>query len=379
MPRQYKFAQPDVRVPYYKEHDLVNFTIPTIPGAAVVPGSVVMSADLQVRTGVVNYGSTPTGTLKTDDVQISFDSMAGVSCLVGSLSSATQQGTLDNIYDYPRFVKAYKLSTQFNEANMANDLYQSSQAQMGEDDFVDHTLSKMSAADGLIPIQHRPVCSLTTCSAPISMDKYGSLKISMTLNSVQKALFGPDNASTVGYWLSNIVLHYEVVPDTGFPDPMFQRFQTSRFNVNSAQVSINENIPGLSNSFLCSFLLASDETSYTVNCYKCAVVPSVDRVSFSLSGADNVKVGFPIESNEYIEKLAQSALGVPGQNSLRLSKQQKKNAENDGYLIGLNFGQLWNLSNNAFSLILNSDLNYGADNDLSRYIGYTVFRSIGKL
>lgn len=379
--RQFNYVIPVTGDRYFKASETINFEL-TGPGNALKPGSLYMTGDLEVRTGVTTYGAEPTGTGLNDsggDTDVKLDEYAGAHSLFHRFDSAVDQGSLENISYYPRLIRQLVENKAFNEALM-NESDKAMALIMGEKNFENRSISALTPTDGKIKFAIRPLIALNSCNAPLSFDRAGVVKVSAYTNTVQEALYGDDNSSTVGYWLSNVKLWYEVVPDANPDAPVtFQRYQMVSSTVNSNNVNISHLMPGLTNSMYSSYILTTEAASYTANSLKTAKLPKVSRVTFAFNDADNVRVSYPVENNEELEMLAQRAISVDGPNSLRLSRQQQANARNEGYGIGISFGQLVNTSKNKFDLNIISESSGGVDNDARKYYGYLYFRGIAQL
>jgi hypothetical protein len=380
MPRMNRFTPPTAKRSYWKADDVADFEL-TVDGNALKPGSMYISGMLQVNSGVTTYGSSPSGTaLKNDNSfkDVKLDEYAGAHSLFWRINSETDQGIIENLDNYPRLIRMIAECNGFNEGFM-NESDKAMGLMLGEKNFQQRALAELTTTDNKIPFVIKPLCALNTCNAALAFRRSGLMKVSVRLASVAQAFYGADNSSTIGYWVSDLKLHYEVVPDDGNNNPItFQKFQQIPHNLNSANANISSLMPGLSNSMCASFLLTSDDHSYTANNLKTAHLPLVTRVTFAFNDADNVRVSYPIESNEELQLLAQRALGVDGPNSLRLSRQQQRNADSEGFLIGVVFGQLVNLTRSKFDLQIRSDTTNGVDNSSSKYTAYLYFRGIGQ-
>ena len=211
-------------------------------------------------------------------------------------------------------------------------------------------------------------------STNLSFSALGKMRLRARLASVRQALFGADcSALLTTFSMSNLQLHYKVVPPNPNPgQTMFRIFNDTVRPVNSNNVNLNAQMPGLTSSFSSHYVPASDEIDFTKDGYRTAVLPNVQRVQFAYSGNDNLKIAFPLETREEIQMNYQLSLGNPnaGLNSLLLSARQLANGQNFGFGIGLNFGQLQSLVKTLFSLNIISDVS-----NVAPFTAYLFFRS----
>jgi hypothetical protein len=232
-----------------------------------------------------------------------------------------------------------------------------------------------------IPFCFRPMITLNSSSADMPFRRTGLVKVSTRLAPLSDALFGEDWNSTCGYWLSDLYLHYEVVPDDGNNDPItMQYFQTVPRPIDSTKATISAVVAGLSNSMACSFLKGTLQSDlYLYNQLQRSVLPQVTRVTFAFNDADNVRLAYPIENNEELQLNYERSLGVEGTNSLLLSKQHQVSDCAQGFGIGISFGTLKNLTNSKFSCDIQTAPGSDAPSSTNRYKSFSYFRGIAQM
>lgn len=384
MPRSYRQIFPVAKRDFYIANDVADFEL-TSENNSIKAGSIYISGKVRVRTGVDTYNNTVTSAtsgsgLTTQDVKL--DAYAGVHSFFRRFNCETAQGTLENIDNYPRLMRMIAEATMHRD-NSCNESDKQMALQSADVDRAESfTLAQLSTNDLDVPFCFRPLIAFNSSSADIPYRRTGLMRISLRFAPLNEALFGSDWASTGGYWISDLQLHYEVVPDAGSNDPIiFQIYQHVPHVVNSNNANISSLMAGLSNSMSASFLQARLENdSYVNNLLQTCKLPDVTRVTFSFNDSDTVRVAYPIENNEELELNYQRSLGVDGVNSLFLSKQQRYNGSTSaddttsGYGIGISFGTLKNLTNSKFDLNIQAGADGATTNN--KYRAFLYFRSI---
>lgn len=343
----------------------VDWDIPN-EGMDIQYSSLYITGKLAAQQGGTNIG--------TADIQ--YNRHAGIHGFFRQFSSSTTGG-IENLNNYGHMVTMLSENSSFYQELFA-ETDKNMELRVGEQSFTTQILKGQTATDYAVAFAFKPIIALNFSMDAkgqplnLSFQSLGTIRLRTRLASVRQALFGADcSAANTTFSISDLQLHYQVVP-AGKPQPTtFMIFNDTVRPVNSNNVNLNAQMPGLTSSFSSHFIPVADETDYTKDAYRTAVLPNVTRVQFAYNGNDNVKIAFPLETPEEIQYNYQLSLGNTGVNSLLLSSRQLPSEENSGYGIGLNFGQLQSLIKTTFSLNILSSVS-----NLAPYSAYMFFRSL---
>lgn len=381
MPRQYRVAFPTPKLDYYIANDTPEFEL-TPETSSLKAGSVYVTGKLNVRRNVTNYNNSPSGDIIDTAERVYLDPYAGVHSLFRRWNTAIAQGTLENIDEYPRLVRMIAECTMYKD-DMTAESDKQMALQCGQREF-GHTVLLPAVGDDpySMPFAFRPLITINSSSADIPFRRSGMTSITTMLTPLPEAFFGLDYDDTCAYWISDLTMHYEVVPDDGNNDPItFQLFQNIPRTIESNTSNIEALVAGMSNSMACSFLQSSLlDQPFQNNYIQTCVVPNITRVQFAFNDSDNVRIAYPIENNEELELNYERSLGVEGTNSLLLSRQHRTAAYSEGFGIGISFGTIKNLTNGKFSLSIQCDPDQAdSPGSLNTYRAFLYFRLLAQL
>lgn len=375
MVRQHRTLFPVSKRTNYIANDVVDFDF-TSENNSVKAGSVYLSGSLQTRTGVTTYNETISGTYLDQNADVGLDAFAGAHSLFRRINCETSQGVIENLDNYPRLVRMINECNMYKD-DLANETDKQMELRGGQDDFGKVLIKPLGQGEtGSVSFAVKPLIAFNSSSADIPFRKVGMMRLSLRLASLAEALYGDDWSASGGYWIQDLQLHYEVVPDAGGDAPIvFQKHQNIPHTINSNNANVSSTMAGLSNSASASFLRASLESdSYKNNLLQTSVIPNVTRVQFGFNDNDSSRVAYPIESNEELELNYQRSLGVDGPNSLLLSHQHKSQDKSEGFGIGIPFGALRNLTTSKFDFTVQTSGSSPSNAD--RYRCFLYFKSL---
>lgn len=295
------------------------------------------------------------GNAITKDTNVLLDPKIGISCLFRQVTSELNGQVLEQINDYPTYVKA---------------LFE---ARTYEWDYVsqsDRNLSLMTASESIMPAFLArntdtgtpgnnlkvyvpfsvPLYNLTNSSDDDISSQKGIQKITIMLNQVTKGLYGSDVA-TCTYQIRNLKLKYIQVSDNGNKAVVCRKKTIIErpLTTDNAQYSIST--PLVVNAISCVF---KDKTiDNTDNNYTLQSLPNLQRVAFDFNN-DNQR---PIEYDltNLVEWLSnyKDSWGLPIRSNDDFSLlDYYANGENFG--IGLNFNEAVDLSKNHWQMNIQS-------------------------
>jgi hypothetical protein len=264
-------------------------------------------------------------------------------------------------------------------------------------------LAGRSAGDGFTPVSLLLDTVMNNASAPFSNKAVGQINIRLVLASDDAVLWGTDFvAGSTGYVIKNVHLRYQWLPDDGKVAPISVReIVTYTTTLDSNTQNISTSVSGLCSSVAVSFLSQDDANSYSQNKLKCPPPPGippkgartgaassavdtghygVEKVYYALNDTETALVGFVIESREEILKnalevfnngLDNESLGVIYSSLIR---RMNNDFNSDGYLAGIPFAGLVDLSVNRFGCELETECS-----NTDKWNSYFFFNSIKQI
>lgn len=302
--------------------------------------------------------------------------------------SCSAGGTIENLNNYGHIVTAMSESSHFYQ-ELFSEIDKSMELRVGESEYTTEILKGQYTDDGAVAFAFKPLIafnfSMDKNGLPtdLSFNSLGTMRIRGRLSSVLGALYGEDcSGANTSFQINDLELQYRVVPPAKVSGPTsFLIFNDTSRPVNSNNVNLNAQMPGLTSSFSSVYIPVVDEVDYKKDSYRTAVLPNVTRVQFAYNGNETTKIAFPLETREEIQYNYRLSLGNSGLNSLLLSSTNRPAIDNHGYGIGLNFGRLKSLIKTTFSLNILSGVSNvpplnAADSNRGPYTAYMFFRSL---
>ena len=215
------------------------------------------------------------------------------------------------------------------------------------------------ALTGGIPLRASPdfsikprIC-LNGGSGIVSHDRSGDITVSFNLNRNYAALFGVNMGSSVKYALKDLRLTFNSVPDDGSKEPIALR---SRININQSMQSsasnINVSVPAVCDAVSCSFQVQAERNTPSFNNTVLHQVPNLKTTQWMFNDSTNTGVSYQIRNPSELVDRAINSFVDSSKNSLDTARL----ANGDGFMIGLGFGELIDLSRQRFSVELVSDV-----------------------
>lgn len=345
----------------YQAFDSVDFVM-TFENMALLPNSVRIKGDLQI----VN-----------PDADVAMDSSVGAHCLFQSIQTSFQSiGNVENFQEYPRYVK------MVSDVTMRPDDHNNSEATC-ELRSPDNSISSLclqgcasnrsATNSALLPVDFsiRPKFCLNNMSGPLNFSKSGAVRVNVKLARDEAAFFlVNDQTGDIQYKIQNLRLCYL----TAAPAKSNKVSMRTKLNIKQSVLSqfanVSTKVPAVCNSVSCSFQPQSDENNKLKNNTKTCVLPNVQELQFLFNDNQDEYVTFVIKDraellDRYIESFARS-----GSNNVSLEKLH----HNQSYGIGLNFGQMIDLSNQKFNVQITSDVK-----NTYPYTLYMYFHSIASV
>jgi hypothetical protein len=348
--------QPENSKALYGEYDNVDF-VATFENRKMVLNSVRLEGRLRVKQGTSNLNGE----------KVYLDPAIGIHSVLDSVQTVFQnKGTVENLTSYARYVGMVEDSTTSNLDMMNSENVCEMKAPMkqmmpcvlqGETDDVVGTENDPNS------FSFKPAFVLNTASSVnngglgMSYDKSGAIRITFSLARNANVLFGNVNSSTK-YELSDLRLVFVSVPEDGVKN---QTVHKTKFHIKqsvlSSRTNIASKVPAVCSGVSCSFITQSKENALTSNTNEREQFPELHQLQFLFNNNTNEYIAYQLEDQEevllrYIESLRDTKHS-------RMSLTNLKG--NHSYGVGLHFGgELVNLSNQTFNVVLNSN-----DNNIS--------------
>ena len=373
----YQSIQPETQKDTYNPGDQIDFLL-TFENMKLLLNTLRFE-------GVVNV--TQDGNpINTDDIK--FDHLTGIHNFIDQITVETQnQGLIENLTEYPRYVR------MISDCTMNNDQTFSSK----------HTPELRVADECLAQSMCVPInpYGLTTTNTEVSNSKdfssklffclnnaymdpakpdpaqlqlsykrSGAVRITITLNTVFKALYGDDCDTDTSFNLTDLVFSYQTVDDDGKNVPVFLRSKINiRQNIQSKLSSISTKVPAAAcTSVAMSFQPQSDYNQDDVNNQSTATLPDLNEVVFTWNDASNRYITFPLRDRSEMLLHYLKSLGSSGVNNVTLNNLKNNNS----FGLGAELGLPVDLRNQKFNVMIDCDNVSSTD----PYLVYLYFNNL---
>lgn len=351
----------------FSEFDLIEFSL-SFEGRKMVANSIRFECDLRVQKANVDLSATD---------NIKYDSHVGGHSFIESINTETQkQGVLENIQEYPRYVKMLSSSTMnrddmFNSENICE--------MRTADDVISRailrgTLTKYgNTINNDNDMSLKPNFCLNNVVSPdgdntIRFDSTGVIRVSLQLNRMFGALYGPGVDSTVTYAIKNPRIVFRSIMDDGKQSKLSMRTKMNiKTTIQSGLANISTRVPAVCNSVSCSFQEQSRENTATYNNVSMNQLPNVRELQFLWNDSSNQFVNYVIRDRVEVLERFLTSFRDTGHNNASLQMLKA----NQSYGIGTSFGEFLDLTSKKFNINITSDVSNALP-----YVVYMYFHSI---
>lgn len=374
----YHIVEPQNVKPQYQEYDTIDFNL-SAQGRKFVGGSVRLCGDVVLSI----VGDASNSTLLSKNV--CYEGFVGSHSWIDLVSTSFQTtGMVESILDYPRLQSAKSQATLSKE-DLNSSLYVCENRVPGND-FASAMLkgytdiSKGSSSNPYVPAFSTPLdfaVKLDICINNCLGDnllpyaKTGDIRVSLKLAGNRYVLYGDSNiGGTITYQLKNLKMMYQSVPDTGKYSPSYpMRINASiKQAILSSYANITAKMPMVCDSMFATFLVQTDDNNALANGLANQRPPLVNRLEFIWNDSFSQEITYALTSeqeilNNYIKSVAKQV----GSNNAQLNTL----SSNQGYGIGLDFGQFVDMSKSKIGINILSGVSNAAP-----YIAYLFFSGI---
>lgn len=339
----------------YPEFSVVDFNV-TAEGRKMVMNSFRLVGKLNA------YSTGTTRVIKTDD--INFDGSIGAGGVIESIQTeiANLGGVVESFNGYGRYVGMSQDATRTDLDLINGDAVCEMKTPMKT--FTKCLLAgEKSAGATNVKLEPnsfsiKPQFILNTAvgvddpnDLTMSYNKSGNIRISITLARNFAFLFGADVDANTSYELTDLRLEFMSVPEDGKPNKTAHKVKYMvRSSLESGSANIQAQVPALVNACSISFIKTSNENVGSHNNYRREVLPNLTSVQYLFNNATNEYIQYRIDNRAEWSKRAIESFRDTKHSELTL----KDFAGNHSFLLGLNFGEFINLTNQTFSVQLES-------------------------
>tara|TARA_Y100000004_G_scaffold194907_1_gene260667 strand:+ start:926 stop:2065 length:1140 start_codon:yes stop_codon:yes gene_type:complete len=343
----------------YVEFDQVDFNL-SFEGRKMVVGSLRLEGELEVRyDGRTLDDTTVVDGSQINEKYISFDGAVGAHAFCESYTTSISGGRIiENLTEYPRYVKMATTATEGrSDMNNSKNICQlkapldemTVMYMKGEDMASPYTPAVRCNPDFSI----KPLICLNSGSGNISHKKTGDVRVSLQMNRNFGALGGVDNTSKTTYAIRNLRLRYLSVPEDNKDESVVLKTKLNiKQSIQSSFANIQTKVPALCTAVSVSFLEQANENSAKYNNQELNQIPNLSQTQFMFNDSTNTLITYLIKNNSEVTQRYIDSFLDTGRNTLTTADL----VNNNGRGVGLDFGQVIDLSQQRFSLQLTSEV-----------------------
>ncbi len=377
----YHQVQAENQKQFWKENDTIDFIL-SFENRSLVCNSVRFEGNIRVSSAVADTPLT-----SAEDVYL--DNKIGIhSVIQSSVVQFQNQGVVENLTEMPRFVKqnteGTKSDNDMNSSDMVSELRSGDKA-ITKLQIQPQVPKDYGGASGghitSVPSQYitdpsfsiKPQFCLNKVmgnNINLTYTQSGAIKVSLTLEKNLGVLFGRDVDTNYNYILKNCKMCFMSVP-MGKPQPLtMMNTLCLKNSLTSAFSNTSSKVPAICNSVSCSFMRQSHEYSTDFCNTALEQPPNIKSMSYLFNDATNKFISFQIEDRVELYTRGLESLNGNGVNSVNLTKL----SANKSCIVGINWEQYIDLSNQKFNIQVNSDIN-----NVESYILFMYFHSVIKV
>ena len=323
---------------------------------------------------------TPSSTVATQlaTAECAVNSKVGHHSYFDSWSCESMAGVLETLNSYPRYVN---MST--SSSHGANDFFNAVSNAEGKSfcnrvgkTVLQPTMSAnaINKAQFLTPVNFsiRPqICFNSMRGGDWSFDQRGYIRISCNLARNTNALFGSGTDGGTKYVLKNVRLEFQTVPEDGKKEKIIaESYVLIKSVVNSSLHNLSAKVASSAcHGVAVSYLRQENENAIKQDSLKLDILPAPDSITYLFNSSTQKYLTYSITNRNEMVSLGVQALQGDHHN---ISKGDNLSS-NQGYLTGLPFGEVLDLSNEKVS-IQTATSNIGIN--LQPYNQYAYFLTI---
>ena len=334
----FKSIQPRNLLPSYNPGQEVNFDL-QFPNEALKANSVYLTGKLHMA---------PVGLIGDEKY---FDPLVGCASFMENVIIKCDSGLFSEVItNYSRLVKVKNLGMSPDEASQG--MKNSAELVCGN---LEHTTlliqNTCANGDAVLPFSHRFHNALNSMVGDLDYSRTGRITLSFKLPIIQKCVFGA--TAPTSYTLSELEVHYMTVP-AGSPSVSVMVVNDTQKLISTTNSTVYNTFTQKIDSCLLTFAPTTVETDASKNSLVCSN-PNINKLQFAFNNQSNQLVAYSLENQEELLLSGYSVLANKGMSAdirtkLTLAVQDPSHNFTDGYLVGLQLGQLEDFRTNALSV-----------------------------
>ncbi len=350
----------------YNEFEVVDF-ICQFPNRKMNLNSVRFEGSLKFKNEA--------GAELTDQI-CQMDSLTGGHSLFESIQTFVNGQSIDMIHNYPRMVKMITAASE-NQSDMNNahnvcelkapDNGITNALLQGITPPTDPTVSQRVDPD----FSFRPLIALNSGAGTLGYDKTGDMMVTLTLARTFALLHGNDVNSKVTYSIQNLRIRYSSSPMDDNNDPVVLKTKIAlKQSVQSSFANVQTRVPAVCTAMTASFQVQANENTAVNNNTDLNKVPSLTQTQFLFNSSTNTLISYILKNDSEVIDRAIGSMLDTGRNALNVQTL----ANNNGFLLGIDFDDAISLAQKSFSVQLQSSIS-----SLVPMVMYMYFHSFVEL
>jgi len=375
---RYHSVQPMNKKSTYTDFDNVDFLISAV-------GRKVVGNSIRIVGNVTVY---PEGTTSQLSETVSYDGLTGSHSWFSSIvTSCSTVGQIENLNFYPHMVASmarasvaretlfnsqYTVENRVPDSRMSDILLKGTTFGAGTN--YDATLTR--PMDFAVKLNFCLNNFLAGTDSNIAYAKTGDITVSLIVARSVSVLFGT-STNNIGVdrniTLSNLRLIFTSVADDGkYPSAYQMRVASSlKQSLQSSYANISTLAPLVSDSFYMVFVPQSEDNSAVANGLACYRPYNISRVEYLWQDTFNAEYTYAIINEEEMLTMGIKAVNkVVGDNMASLNIL----SANDGFILGMPFGNYVDLRQNKISVNIESGISSG--NPITCYMFFSGVVSV---
>ena len=356
----------------YTEFDVVDFQM-SFPARSLLLGTVRLEGSVDVTVDSLTLDNNANASKN-----VVFDCDVGGHTFIENITTNIGGSVVESLGDYARYVKMSAVAMTSIDDNSNSSAVcelkacsdqQTNDILKGEFPPVDPDAGTAIRVSPDFSIKPR-IC-LNGGVGTLAHRRSGDITLSINLARNYSALFGADVGATTQYTLKDLRLTFNSVPDDMKNVPVSMRTKINiKQSIQSSQANVNVRVPAVCDSVSCSFQVQAFENTPGNDNQILHQVPLLSATQFIFNDSTNSLVSYQIRNNAELIDRAIASFVDADKNTLGTTRL----ANGNGFMIGLNFDEVIDLSNQKFSIELNSDVS-----NLIPLVMYMYFHSFIKL
>ena len=351
---KYLVSLPQSQRAQYLENDNGDFLLDFV-GYTLKSNSVKLTGTLVVST------TAPPTLTPIGGANILMDGVTGIDSCFQSFTTSISDIVVENNPEYPRFQKM-NLCASNSRTQLVGSAFNTMALRCYSDELTTTNLVGPNN-DGRSQFCTKPNICLNNSQG---LNGDGQVRLSVRLASVNNVLFGTAVNATTSYWLENLRVEYEVMPQTQQSGGVMVTNHCLKQTINNGNANLSFIVPVPSSKISCSMIQTANLSRTDYNHLTLEKPDTVSRVELSINDGTSQVVSYPLETEQEILEEYLRSLGNYKHNCNRINDL----LANEKFGFGYSYTTM--LSGAKIGLQIVSSLN-------APYAVYSYFSSVNTL